>query len=197
MSENTNIVTEQLPPNYLAEFFAGVPGQNVPGIMPLLNQELVNRISGFGVEGANPYTYQGNRIAGFSPAEQQAFNLATAGVGSYSPYLDRATATTDKALTDSDLALGPSANYLQDAITTGATGTDVSPSALAASVLLRLSCCWACFCASSSSCSSSRARCAHDGALPCHVPEGRGGRHLLPPSCSTSPSLALHLLPAA
>ena len=123
MAENTNIVTEQLPPNYLAEFFAGVPGQNVPGIMPLLNQELVNRISGFGVEGANPYTYQGNRIAGFTPAEQQAFNLATAGVGSYSPYLDRATATTDKALTDSDLALGTSANYLQDAITTGATGT--------------------------------------------------------------------------
>jgi len=123
MAENTNIVTEQLPPNYLAEFFAGVPGANVPGIMPLLNQELVNRISGFGVEGANPYTYQGNRIAGFSPAQQQAFNLGTAGVGSYSPYLDKATATTGKALTDSDLALGTSANYLQDAITTGKEGT--------------------------------------------------------------------------
>ena len=47
MANDTNIITEQLPPNYLAEFFAGVPGQNVPGIMPLLNQELVNRISGF------------------------------------------------------------------------------------------------------------------------------------------------------
>ena len=123
MADNTNIVSEQLPPNYLAEFFAGRPGANVPGIMPLLNQELVNRISGFGVEGANPYTYEGNRIAGFSPAQQQAFKLGTAGVGSYSPYLDKATATTGRALTDSDLALGTSANYLQDAISTGREGT--------------------------------------------------------------------------
>ena len=64
---------EQLPPQYLADFYAGVPGSNVPGIMPLLNQELVNRMMTFGVEGANPFTYTGERIADFTPAEQEAF----------------------------------------------------------------------------------------------------------------------------
>ena len=45
---------ESLPPAFLQQFFAGVPGANIPGIMPLLNQELVNRLTGMGVEGATP-----------------------------------------------------------------------------------------------------------------------------------------------
>tara|TARA_R110000796_G_scaffold252253_1_gene385801 strand:+ start:4815 stop:6137 length:1323 start_codon:yes stop_codon:yes gene_type:complete len=114
---------EQLPPNYLAQFFAGVPGQNVPGIMPLLNQELVNRVSGFGVEGANPYTYRGNRIAGFSPTQQNAFNLTNEGVGSYSPYMDQAGQYTQQGLNNSNAAFNQSSNYLQNAVNTGQSGT--------------------------------------------------------------------------
>ena len=53
---------ESLPPAFLQQFFAGVPGANIPGIMPLLNQELVNRLTGMGVEGAIPYTYQGEGL---------------------------------------------------------------------------------------------------------------------------------------
>ena len=76
MAESTNYQrTETLPTNMLGQFYAGVPGQNVPGIMPLLNQDLVNKLMGFGVEGANPYTYTGNRIADFTPAQQEAFRL--------------------------------------------------------------------------------------------------------------------------
>ena len=73
---------ESLPPAFLQQFFAGVPGANVPGVLPLLNQELVNRLLGMGVEGATPYTYTGQRIAQFTPAEQQAFRLAAEGAGS-------------------------------------------------------------------------------------------------------------------
>ncbi len=82
--------TETLPTNMLGQFYAGVPGQNVPGIMPLLNQDLVNKIMGFGVEGANPYTYTGERIAGFTPAQEEAFRLTAQGVGGYQPYLQGA-----------------------------------------------------------------------------------------------------------
>ena len=49
-TESSYTRIEQLPPNMLAQLFSGVRGQNIPGIMPLLNQELVNRMLGFGVE---------------------------------------------------------------------------------------------------------------------------------------------------
>jgi hypothetical protein len=81
--------TETLPTQYMGDFFSGAPGTNVPGIMPLMNQELVNRMMGFGVAGANPYTYSGQRIADFSPAEQESFRMTAEGMGSYLPYFQR------------------------------------------------------------------------------------------------------------
>ena len=110
---------ERLPPNYLAQFFSGVPGQNVPGIMPMLNQDMVNKMMGFGVAGANPYTYQGERTAGFTPAQQEAMRLSGEGVGSYSPYLDRSEAITEGALGDVTGAYGAGANLLQSAVDRG------------------------------------------------------------------------------
>ena len=75
MAETSYLREETLPPQYLADFMQGVPGENVPGIMPLLNQELVNRMMGIGQEGATPYTYTGQRIADFSPAEREAMQM--------------------------------------------------------------------------------------------------------------------------
>ena len=104
---------ESLPPEFLQQFFAGVPGANVPGILPLLNQELVNRILGMGVEGATPYTYTGERIAGFSPAEQQAFRLAGESAGSYMPYIRRAEELGEQGLRDVRRSTGLGTEYLQ------------------------------------------------------------------------------------
>mgnify|MGYP003651805989 CR=1 FL=1 len=111
---------ESLPPQYLQDFFAGVPGANVPGVMPLLNQELVNRILGMGVEGATPYTYTGQRIADFTPAEQQAFGVADKSVGSYMPYINRATQLSEQSLGDVRGSTGLGRNYLQQAGLEGA-----------------------------------------------------------------------------
>ena len=57
MAEQTTGRTESLPPQYYQDLMRGIPGANVPGIMPLLNQDLVNKLQGLGVEGATPYSY--------------------------------------------------------------------------------------------------------------------------------------------
>ena len=111
---------ESLPPAFLQQFFAGVPGANVPGVLPLLNQELVNRLMGMGVEGATPYTYTGQRIAQFTPAEHQAFRLAAEGAGSYVPFLDRARQLGEESLADVRGTAGLGTDYFQQAGREGA-----------------------------------------------------------------------------
>ena len=115
--------TEQLPPNYLAQFYSGAPGKNVPGIMPLLNQELVNRTMGFGVEGANPYTYSGERIADFSPAEQEGMRMTAEGMGSYLPYFQRAEELTEGGLGAATGAYGQSRGLVDEAVQAGEMST--------------------------------------------------------------------------
>jgi len=112
--------SEVLPPNFLGQFFSGVPGQNVPGILPLLNQDLYNKMMGFGVAGANPFTYQGERIAGFTPAQEEAMRLSAEGVGAYSPYLGRAEEITEGALADVTGGLSTGTGLLDEAVSQGA-----------------------------------------------------------------------------
>ena len=45
-----------------------------------------------------PFTYTGERIAGFSPRERYAMQLADKGVGSYQPYFQRAAGLTEQFL---------------------------------------------------------------------------------------------------
>jgi len=115
--------TEQLPPNYLGQFYSGVPGTNVPGLMPLLNQELVNRMMGFGVAGANPYTYQGDRIAGFTPATQEGFRQTAEGMGAYAPYFQKAEALTGQGLGTATGAYGDTRNLIGQAVQAGELST--------------------------------------------------------------------------
>jgi hypothetical protein len=121
--DTTYTRTEQLPPNYLGQFYSGVPGTNVPGMMPLLNQELVNRMMGFGVAGANPYTYQGNRIAGFTPATQEGFRQTAEGMGSYLPYFQKAEELTGQGLGTATGAYGDARNLIGQAVGTGQRST--------------------------------------------------------------------------
>ena len=124
MAETTvNQRTETLPPNMLGQFFAGVPGQNVPGIMPLLNQDLVNKIMGFGVAGANPYTYTGNRIADFTPAQEEAFRLTAEGVGGYQPYLQGAENMIRSGIGTAQDAFNTSTGLIGEAVGAGERST--------------------------------------------------------------------------
>lgn len=121
-TESSYTRTETLPANMLAQFYAGVPGQNVPGIMPLLNQDLVNKIMGFGVEGANPYTYTGQRIAGFTPAQEEAFRLTAQGMGSYMPFIQGAEDMIRGGVGTAQEAFGTSAGLIGEAIGAGERG---------------------------------------------------------------------------
>ena len=90
MSEVQNTVTQQLPPQYIQDFLAGRgAGSGVPGLFPLLNQSMLNQFRTMGQPGATPFTYQGERIAGFDPRETAGFQLADQAIGSYMPYLNR------------------------------------------------------------------------------------------------------------
>ena len=121
-TENTYQRVEQLPPNFLAQFFAGGQ-QGVPGIMPLPNQELVNRLSTFGVEGANPYTYSGERIAGFTPAEQEGFRMTAEGMGSYLPFYQRGEQLTEQGLSKAEGAYNQTQDLINKAVAAGEMST--------------------------------------------------------------------------
>ena len=116
--------TENLPPQALAELFAGVQGSNIPGILPLLNQDAINRLMGYGVEGANPFTYTGDRIAGFTPAQEEAFRLTSEGVGSYTPYFNRAEDMMNKSINTVEGAAGDTRSMIEKAVAAGSMSTE-------------------------------------------------------------------------
>jgi len=47
--------TQSVPPQYLADFYGGA-GQGVPGMLPLLNQDIYNKFATMSTPGMNPYT---------------------------------------------------------------------------------------------------------------------------------------------
>jgi len=77
------------PTQGIRDFYFG-GGAGVPGMYPLLNQATANYFNTMGQPGANPYTYQGDRISGFTPAQQEGMSMAAGGVGSYLPYYQKA-----------------------------------------------------------------------------------------------------------
>lgn len=90
MAEQQTTTSQSLPPQYIQDFLAGQgAGSGVPGLFPLLNQSMLNQFSTLGQPGATPFTYQGERIAGFDPRETASFELADQAIGSYMPYLNR------------------------------------------------------------------------------------------------------------
>lgn len=84
MAEVLESYSYQMPPPYVQE----------------RQQELLNTI--FGVGGKQglietPLPVVAQQVAGFSPAQQQAFTLAQQGIGGYMPYLQAAEAATGQA----------------------------------------------------------------------------------------------------
>ena len=99
MAEQQTSTSYTLPPEYIQQFLAGGgEGSGVAGLFPLLNQSMMNQFATLGQPGMTPFTYQGERIAGFSPRELAAFGLADQAIGSYIPYLNRQTALNEAGL---------------------------------------------------------------------------------------------------
>jgi hypothetical protein len=85
-----------VPAGIVQDFLAG--GQyGIPGLFPLLNQQLVNQFAQLGMPDSSPFTYTGQRIAGFTPQEQRAFQLGEEAIGSYLPYFERGAGLTEQA----------------------------------------------------------------------------------------------------
>ena len=83
----------QRPDAYLYNLLAGSGGL-LPGVSDYYKSQFEN----LGAADSSPFTYTGERIAGFSPREQYAMQLADQGVGSYQPYFQRAAGLTEDAL---------------------------------------------------------------------------------------------------
>jgi hypothetical protein len=84
MAEVLESYSYQMPPPYVQE----------------RQQELLNTIFGVGDKQGlieTPLPVIAQQVAGFSPAQQQAFSLAQQGIGGYMPYLQAAEAATGQA----------------------------------------------------------------------------------------------------
>tara|TARA_R100001224_G_scaffold87458_1_gene56523 strand:+ start:1614 stop:2825 length:1212 start_codon:yes stop_codon:yes gene_type:complete len=83
----------QRPDQYLYNLLAGQGG-----LLPGVSEYYKSQFENLGGPDTSPFTYTGERIAGFSPREQYAMQLADQGVGSYQPYFQRAAGLTEDAL---------------------------------------------------------------------------------------------------
>lgn len=122
MAEVTTGRSETLPPQYYQDLMKGIPGANVPGIMPLLNQNLVNQLQSMGVPGGTPYTYQGQRIADFTPAERMGMRLAGENVGSYQPFFDQAAQMARQGYSDARSSAMEGQDFMRQGALSGAQG---------------------------------------------------------------------------
>jgi hypothetical protein len=96
MAEVVKQYSYQMPPEYvqqrqqeLLNTLFGVPAQGVEG-----EEGYVPAVKGL-LE--TPVPVVGQQIAGFSPAQLQAFQMAQQGIGGYMPYLQSATGATQQA----------------------------------------------------------------------------------------------------
>jgi len=68
------------------------------GLFPEVSRYFQGQFANLGAPDSNPYTYTGQRIAGFSPREEYGMQLADQGIGAYLPYLARSQGLTEDAL---------------------------------------------------------------------------------------------------
>jgi hypothetical protein len=68
------------------------------GLLPTVADYYRSQFEQLGQADTNPFTYQGERIAGFSPREELAMQLADQGIGSFQPFLSRAGGLSEEAL---------------------------------------------------------------------------------------------------
>ena len=96
MAENQTAHSYQAPDEYIYNLLTGRGGRF--GLLPGVEQYYASQLANLGRPDSSPFTYTGERIAGFSPREQYAMQLADQGIGSFQPYFNRATGLSEEAL---------------------------------------------------------------------------------------------------
>lgn len=97
MAEDQTAYSYQAPDQRIYDMLFGT-GAGGFGLFPQVQQYYQSQFENLGAKDSNPFTYSGERIAGFSPREEYAMQLADAGIGSYAPFLARAQGLTEEAL---------------------------------------------------------------------------------------------------
>jgi len=82
--------SSQAPAPYIGQFL-----QN--SIFPRAGQFLDQQFQNYGEANSSPFTYTGQRVAGFDPREQYGMELADQAIGSYRPYLGAQQGLLDEA----------------------------------------------------------------------------------------------------
>jgi len=93
---NETAFSYQAPDRLVYNLLTG--GQERLGLLPLVEQYYRSQIEGLGGADTSPFTYTGERIAGFSPREELAMQLSDQGLGAFQPYFSRASGLTEEAL---------------------------------------------------------------------------------------------------
>ena len=82
--------SSQAPAPYIGQFLQG-------GIFPYAQQFLNQQFENYGEANSSPFTYTGQRVAGFDPRERYGMELADSAIGSYRPYLGKQAGLLDEA----------------------------------------------------------------------------------------------------
>ena len=131
MADEQTTTAYSLPPEYLQQFLAG--GQEgVPGLFPLLNRSMTDQFANLGTPGATPYTYQGERIAGFSPRELAAFEMGDQAIGSYLPFLQRQENLYNQGIAQGEAGAKEARDYTRQGVDLGLGGIGESTARLRA-----------------------------------------------------------------
>jgi hypothetical protein len=112
MSDELDAYSWQGPDADVYKMLTGAGGTF--GLFPSLQGYMANQFRNLGAADTNPYTYSGERIAGFSPREEYAMRMADAGIGSYLPYLQRSHGLMEDALASTEAGAKEAAGYLRD-----------------------------------------------------------------------------------
>ena len=82
--------SSQAPAPYIGQFLQ-------KGIFPYAQQFLQQQFQNYGQADSSPFTYTGDRVAGFDPREQYGMQLSDQAIGSYRPYLGQQASLLDEA----------------------------------------------------------------------------------------------------
>ena len=93
---NETAYSYQAPDQLVYNLLTG--GGDRLGLLPTVEDYYLSQLQQLGGADTSPFTYTGERIAGFSPREELAMQLADQGIGSFAPYLARSAGLTEESL---------------------------------------------------------------------------------------------------
>ena len=96
---NETAYSYQAPDELIYQMLTGAGGDpSRLGLLPLVEQYYASQLAQLGGADTSPFTYTGERIAGFSPREELAMQLSDQGLGAFQPYFSRAAGLTEESL---------------------------------------------------------------------------------------------------